>query len=98
MLSSIQVSNGAIATSTSMKRRWKVDGRNKHHHIDVRTGEPSASAIVSSTVTAPTALEADVLAKVTLLLGEDDGKSLILSKKNKAVMINDAREIWRGGE
>lgn len=98
MLSSIQVTDGAVATSTSMKRRWKVEGRNKHHLIDVKTGEPSSSTIVSSTVTAPTALEADVLAKVTLLLGEEAGKSLIINKKNKAVMINDAKEIWRGGE
>src|SRR4051812_12211927 len=56
MLSSIQVSVGAVATSTSMKRRWKKDGENKHHLIDARTGEPSASTIVSATVTAPTAL------------------------------------------
>src|SRR4051812_29606417 len=71
MLSSIQVSDGAIATSTSMKRRWKVNGTSKHHLIDATTGEPSASTIISSTVTAPTAVEADVLAKVVLLLGEE---------------------------
>ncbi|PLS04265.1 FAD:protein FMN transferase [Neobacillus cucumis] len=98
MLSSIQVSDGAVATSTSMKRRWTVEGKNKHHLIDARSGEPSASTIVSATVTAPTALEADVLAKVTLLLGEEAGKSLILSKDNKAVIINKTKEIWRGGE
>ena len=56
------------------------------------------STIVSATVTAPTALEADVLAKVTLLSGEADGKALIFSKKSNAVIINDAKEIWRGGE
>jgi thiamine biosynthesis lipoprotein len=97
MLSSIQISDGAVATSTSMKRRWKLDGRNKHHLIDAATGEPSASTIISSTVTAKTAVEADVLAKVTLLLGEEGGKSLILRKQNKAVIINEAKEIWRGG-
>ncbi|MDP4106013.1 MAG: FAD:protein FMN transferase [Bacillota bacterium] len=98
MLSSIQVSQGAVATSTTMKRRWKINGKNKHHLIDTTTGEPSTSTILSSTVTAPTAVEADVLAKVTLLLGENDGKSLLSSKKIKAVIINDAKEIWRGRE
>ncbi|MDQ0199828.1 FAD:protein FMN transferase [Neobacillus ginsengisoli] len=98
MVSSIQVSDGAVATSTSMKRRWKMNGRSKHHLIDAITGEPSASTIISSTVTAPTALEADVFAKVTLLLGEEDGKSWVSSKKNKAIIINQAKEIWRGGE
>ena len=98
MLSSIQVSEGAVATSTSMKRRWKVEGESKHHLIDATTGEPSASTIISSTVTAPTAVEADVLAKVVLLLGEERGKALLSVKKNKAVVINDMNEIWRGGE
>jgi len=98
MLSSIQVSDGAVATSTSMKRRWKVSGKSKHHLIDATTGEPSASTIISSTVTAPTAVEADVLAKVVLLLGEERGKALLSVKKNPAVIINEAKEIWRGGE
>lgn len=98
ILSSIQVSNGAIATSTSMKRRWKVAGNAKHHLIDTVTGEPSASTIVSSTVTAPTATEADVLAKVILLLGEGQGKALLSVKKYPAVLINEAKEIWRGSE
>ena len=98
MLSSIQVTDGAVATSTSMKRRWKVNGSSKHHLIDATTGEPSASTIISSTVTAPTAVEADVLAKVVLLLGEEHGKALLFVKKNTAVIINEAKEIWRGGE
>lgn len=98
MISSIQVSEGGVATSTSMKRRWKMDGRNKHHLIDATTGEPSSSSIISSTVTAPTAVEADVLAKVILLLGEEKGKSLIAGKKMNAVIINQAKEIWAGGE
>jgi thiamine biosynthesis lipoprotein len=98
MISSIQASNGAVATSTSMKRRWQVDGINKHHLIDPFTGEPSNSGIVSSTVTAPTALEADVWAKVTLLLGEEQGKAWIPSKGAQAVLVNQSKEIWKGGE
>ncbi|MFL6517190.1 MAG: FAD:protein FMN transferase [Bacillus sp. (in: firmicutes)] len=98
MLSSIQVSDGAVATSTTMKRRWKVNGRSKHHLIDATTGEPSISTIISSTVTAPTAVEADVFAKVVLLLGEEHGKALLSIKKNSAVIINEEKEIWRGGE
>jgi FAD:protein FMN transferase len=98
ILSSIQVSDGAIATSTSMKRRWTMNGENKHHLIDTRSGKPSLSSILSSTVTASTAVEADVLAKVSLLMGEECGKEWIDRKKNKAVIINHSKEIWRGGE
>lgn len=98
LITGIQISSGALATSTSMKRRWQVNGNNMHHLIDPETGVPSQSTIVSATVTAPTALEADVWAKVTLLLGETNGKKWISDKKEKAVLINKKREIWRGGE
>lgn len=96
MISSIQIIEGAVATSTSMKRRWKSNGVEKHHLIDATTGEPSSSTIISSTVTASTATEADVLAKVVLLLGEENGKALLSTKKNKSVIINQAKEIWKG--
>jgi thiamine biosynthesis lipoprotein len=50
-----------------MNRRWNVDGKERHHLIDPRTGEPSASDAVQVTVAAPTAVEADYHAKVALL-------------------------------
>ncbi|MDP4087422.1 MAG: FAD:protein FMN transferase [Bacillota bacterium] len=97
IISSIQVLDGAIATSTSMKRRWFVNGINMHHLIDPKTGEPSTSSIASATITAPTATEADVWAKVVLLLGEENGKEWIKNRQVKAVLINKSANIWRGG-
>ncbi|MFZ7944958.1 FAD:protein FMN transferase [Neobacillus sp. 19] len=98
MISSIKVENGAVATSTSMKRKWRVNGEWKHHLIDTRTGNPSESTIVSSTITAPTALEADVWAKTILFLGEKDGPEWIKEKGTHAVLINKYGDVWRGGE
>ncbi|HEY2421757.1 MAG TPA: FAD:protein FMN transferase [Neobacillus sp.] len=97
MISSLEVESGAIATSTSMKRKWRVNGKWQHHLIDPRTGSPAKSSIVSATVTAPTALEADVLAKTVLLLDEEKGRDLIAKKGSRAVLINRAGELWRGG-
>lgn len=97
MISSIQAETGAVATSTTMKRRWLVNGEWKHHLIDTRTGMPTGSRIVSATVTAPTALEADVWAKTVLLLGEEKGQEWIRKKGLRAVLINKAGEIWRRG-
>jgi FAD:protein FMN transferase len=96
MIFSIQVESGSVATSTSMKRKWRVFGEWKHHLIDPRTGNPSTSKIVSATVTAPTALEADVLAKTVLLLDEEKGRKLVAKKGSRSVLINKAGEIWRG--
>ncbi len=98
MISSIQVKSGALATSSSLKRSWLVKGKLQHHLIDPRTGKPSESTIVSATVTAPTAVEADVWAKTTLLLGEEKGHDFIIQTGSRSVVINKTKEIWRGGE
>ncbi|MEH7334945.1 FAD:protein FMN transferase [Neobacillus drentensis] len=97
IISSIQVKDGALATSTSMKRKWNLNGKQAHHLIDSRTGKPSESGIVSATVTAPTALEADVWAKTALLLGEEKGKEWLIKKGCLAVLINKDGEIWEVG-
>src|SRR4029453_8351955 len=55
-----------VATSSSLKRRWRVGDAMLHHLIDPRTGRPSDSDAVQVTVVAPTATEADYLAKGTL--------------------------------
>jgi thiamine biosynthesis lipoprotein len=91
LISSIQVASGAVATSTSMKRRWKVNGEWKHHLIDPRTGKPSEGSIVSATVTAPTALEADVWAKTALLSGENRFSS-------NTVLIDQSGAVLKGGK
>jgi thiamine biosynthesis lipoprotein len=98
MISSIQVQTGALATSTSMKRRWKLQEKWNHHLIDPDTGKPSESKIISATVTAPTAVEADVWAKTILLMGEQKAKELLTQKGTKSVLIHESSDIWRGGE
>ena len=97
MISSIQVENGAVATSTSMKRRWRVDGKWRHHLIDTKTGRPSESGVVSATITAPTALEADVWAKTVLLLGESNGQEWLRKKGLHGVIVNQDNIVWKGG-
>ena len=68
-LAVLRVRDRGVATSSSVKRRWKVGDRFVHHLIDPRTGNPSTSDAVQVTVVAPTATEADVHAKVALLSG-----------------------------
>jgi FAD:protein FMN transferase len=98
MISSIQVEKEALATSTTMKRKWLMNGQWQHHLIDTKTGKPSESTIVSATITAPTALEADVWAKTVLLLGEQKGQEWIARKGVTSVLITSDGSIWRGGE
>src|SRR5262249_22137251 len=67
----VGIDDGAIATSTIAKRRWKTaDGRELHHLIDPRTGEPAATDFRSVTVIANEAMVAEIDAKVVLITGD----------------------------
>jgi thiamine biosynthesis lipoprotein len=62
---------GGLATSSISKRKWKVGAREVSHVIDPRTMEPVRSPILSATVVAESATDAEVGAKAVLLHGED---------------------------
>ncbi|MEY2446018.1 MAG: FAD:protein transferase [Ilumatobacteraceae bacterium] len=65
----IGLSEGAVATSTTLRRQWNVDGQHRHHLIDPATGEPSESDLELTTIIAGEAWIAEVLAKAVLLRG-----------------------------
>ncbi|HEY1737650.1 MAG TPA: FAD:protein FMN transferase [Acidimicrobiia bacterium] len=63
--------DGAVATSSTQRRRWTLDGVPRHHLIDPATGEPSTSDLVAVTVIAGAGWMAEVLAKAALLRGAE---------------------------
>jgi thiamine biosynthesis lipoprotein len=62
----LRLDSGALASSSTLRRAW---GPDLHHILDPRTGAPTDSPIVQSTVWAPTCAEAEVLATWALLTG-----------------------------
>lgn len=83
----ISLSEGAIATSSIGKRRWERHGQTMHHLIDPRNGLPSQSDLHTVTVLAPTTAEAEVAAKVALILGQHAGKRYLDERGLSGVMI-----------
>jgi thiamine biosynthesis lipoprotein len=63
----VLLTDSAIATSGRDHRQWVRDGQPLHHIIDPRTGQPSASAVVSASVIAPDAAHAEIWAKAALI-------------------------------
>jgi thiamine biosynthesis lipoprotein len=60
----------AVATSGIDRRLWRAnDGAPRHHLIDPSTNRPAWTGVIQATALAPTALEADTLAKAALLSG-----------------------------
>jgi thiamine biosynthesis lipoprotein len=70
-LARLGVADGGVATSTTLRRRWTVDGEWRHHLIDPGTGLPSDSDLELAAVVASEAWVAEVLAKAVLLRGAD---------------------------
>jgi thiamine biosynthesis lipoprotein len=69
---------GAVATSSTLRRRWSVDGNTRHHLIDPNTGEPSASDLELTTVIAAEAWVAEVMAKAILLRGSERAFDIVV--------------------
>jgi thiamine biosynthesis lipoprotein len=73
-LAAVALRDGGIATSGPARRWWLQNGQRMNHLIDPRSGQPVESskdqrAMLSSTVLAATAIEADIYAKVAFLRG-----------------------------
>jgi thiamine biosynthesis lipoprotein len=69
-VATLSVRDCAVATSSTMRRRWRTSTGFAHHLVDPRTGRPSETDLVSVTVIAGTAAQAEVLAKTLLLRGK----------------------------
>jgi thiamine biosynthesis lipoprotein len=83
---------GAFATSSVSKRRWQVADTTAHHIIDPRTMAPSRGPVVSASVAADTAIEAEAGAKAVLLQGVDG-----LAWADRQPWIRFAMAIWNDG-
>lgn len=69
---------GSVATSGLDNRIWRrPDGSYAHHLIDPSTGEPAWTGLVAATAVAPTALEAETLTKMALLLGPEGAREVL---------------------
>ena len=62
-----------VATSSTDRRRWMQGDSMRHHIIDPHTGMSAESDVVSATIVAPTAVEAETAAKSVLIRGSEDG-------------------------
>jgi thiamine biosynthesis lipoprotein len=86
-LALLEIDDGAIVTSTRLRRRWLVDGVEHHHLIDPRTRRPGFNGWVQVSVIAATATEAEVLAKAVFLDGP--APDLLDASGARAVLVAD---------
>lgn len=92
LVAKVRVGRGALATSSVGKRRWRVEGREVSHLMDPRSMTPVETPVVSATVVAATAVEAEAGAKAVLLLGEEG-----LAWADDQAWISAALAVWHDG-
>jgi thiamine biosynthesis lipoprotein len=69
------VTDAGAATSGIGRRSWlDAAGAPAHHLLDPATGRPAYTGVVQATALAPTALEAEALAKAAVLSGPAGGR------------------------
>jgi len=84
----IGVREGAVATSTTLRRQWRVDGAPQHHLIDPATGLPSDSDLTLACVITAHGWAAEVLAKAVLLRGSAHPFDLLGGTGAQAVVVD----------
>jgi FAD:protein FMN transferase len=90
------LASGGVATSGRDYRRWRQGGSWQHHIIDPRTGHPAVTDVLSATVIASSAREAEMAAKTVLILGSRAGLAWIEARPSlAALLVLEGRRIVR---
>ena len=83
----------AIATSGVGEQSYRLaDGSRGSHLIDPATGDPIRSGLLSVSVIAPTAMEADAWATALAVMGPDTGAAFAQGRDLSACFLRDTTE------
>ncbi len=65
----VLLADGALATSSTVVRRWLRRGQPQHHIVDPRTGRPADDVWRTVTVSSATCLDANLASTACVVLG-----------------------------
>jgi thiamine biosynthesis lipoprotein len=92
----VLVGTGGVASSGLNVRVWQDEhGRFAHHLLDPSTGRPAWTGVVGATALAPSALEAETLAKTALLLGPAGAAAVL--QEHGGLVVRDDGEVEEHG-
>ena len=93
------LSDGGLATTGRDRREWTRDGRPQHHIVDPSSGRPADTDLLTVTVAAASATDAEVLATSLFLAGgcrraleeaDAEGISAVLVTRGGGVHLTEA--------
>ena len=94
----IDLVDGAVCTSTRLRRRWVNDTGPTHHIIEPCTGRAAETGLASVGVVAARAAPAEVLAKAAFLLGIGPGADLLRQNGVRGALVADDGRVLDVGE
>lgn len=94
---SLDLAQGAMATSGRDRRRWMCDGSAAHHVIDPATARPSDTDLVRVTVVATSAAWAEVLATGFLVAGAEAAEMEADALGVPCLLVTDSGDCIRAG-
>lgn len=81
------LAEGAVATSSTLRRTWRDGDRSAHHLIDPHSGHPVQGEMVTVTVVAGSAAAAEVLAKAAIIAGSMTAARRLLHDHGVAALL-----------
>ena len=94
----LELGDGAVATSGRDRRCWRRGGEELHHIIDPATGLPAAGDLLRVTAVAATATDAEVRAKALFLAGAVEAEREANATGTPSLLVTlDGRTRFAGG-
>lgn len=96
VLGAVSVSDATVVTSGVYERCFEQDGKVYHHILDVKTGYPVYSDVISVTLVAPKGYsgDCDALSTTCLILGVEEGLKFIEQQDGvEAIFVDEAGTI-----
>ncbi|MEK7595018.1 MAG: FAD:protein FMN transferase [Patescibacteria group bacterium] len=90
----LTVSDKGIATSGVNKRFWQYKGELKNHLIDPKVNKSVENSLISVTVVANSAVEADIYAKALLIMGLDIAANFSRMNNIAALFVDKALKVY----
>lgn len=87
-----------IVTSGNYRKYYIVDGVKYSHTIDPRSGRPVQHNLLSATVIAPTASEADALATAFMVMGDAATKEFLAKRSDIQALLITSYGVWKSWE
>ncbi len=91
----IALADGAVATSSVSKRRWRREGKPVHHLLDPRDGRPTVAGLVAVTLIASRAVAAEMLTKAAFVAGRIGAATTIERAGATGLLLTDSGEVVR---